>query len=68
MIRIFYVYMSDAGEFLGQKAHHDAQIELDTKDYCKQFNICQKYVWSNETNLRVGDTIFRPTVQHWMEI
>lgn len=69
MIRIFYVYMSDSGEFLGNiKDSFDIEVDISSRDYCTQFNIVDCILREYRMNIYFNDVAYKPTLQQWMEI
>lgn len=69
MIRIFYVYMSDEGKILGDlKDSFDISVEIQSRDYCTQFNIVDCILRESRMNIYFDNVPYKPTLQHWMEI
>lgn len=67
MIRIFYAWMNDKEILAGIKQEIDREIKL-TGDYVTDFRRCQDVVTNNVGSVTMGDNVYFPTVQNWMEL
>jgi len=67
VIRIFYTWMNDKEILAGIKQQIDREVKL-SRDYATDFQRCQEVLSNNVGSVTMGDNVYFPIVQSWMEL
>lgn len=67
MIRIFYAWMNDKKILGGNYRQIDREFKL-SGDYVTDFRRCQEVLSNNVGSITMGENVYLPTVQNWIEL